>query len=168
MEHEPDRQEHGALTIIAGTQHEPRGAGAKRHQRGLGLAHALRKDQECVSLAERLPGGAEHRLVVDGAHAFVLASVHRDGAGEADELADDRIAEERSLGDGTEAPWQRGGEQDSVHEPLLVSRGDDERPRRRHALEPDHLDTTIEEAGDKARESPEEAIGGGLSQGRGR
>ena len=45
--------------------------------------------------------------------------------------------------------------------------GHDERPRRGHTLESDHLDTTVEEADEESREYPEEPIGGGLSQDRG-
>jgi hypothetical protein len=44
--------------------------------------------------------------------------------------------------------------------------GDHERPRGRHTLAPDHLDTTVEEAGEEAREYPEESRAGGLSQER--
>ena len=81
-EHEPDgEQGRGGSRIARGAQEEPRRARAQRHQRGLGLAHALGKDQDRVSHGEGALRRAEHGLVVDRAAPLVLASVNRNGPG---------------------------------------------------------------------------------------
>ena len=120
---------------------------------------------ECLTLPERLLRRPEHGLVVHRAISLVLPPVDGDGARQSRELADDRIAEERGLGDGAEPPRQRGGEEDAVHETLLVSGRDDEGPGGGHPLKPDHVDAPVEEPDEKPREGSPETGGCRLSQG---
>jgi hypothetical protein len=158
VEHQADWQEHRGRTFgrLPGlAQQEACGARAKRHQGRLALALAFGKNQERLALLEHAPGRAEHGPIVHGA-ALVLSPVYGDGAGQARQLADDRITEERGFGDGSEPSRQRGGQKDTVHQALLVIGRDDQRPGEGHPLEPDHVDAPVEEPDEKPRQrSPE-------------
>src|SRR5262249_55954358 len=133
---------------------------------GLGGAPPSGKDQDPTPRLQSTPSRAEHRLVVHGAPSFVLASVHGDGSGQPCHLADERIAEERRLGDGAKGTRKGGGEEQSVHQPLLMVGGYEERPGAGDPLRADHVDAPIEEGDEDAGDPAEEPGGAGLSHGR--
>jgi len=91
--------------------------------------------------------------------------VDGDGTRQPRELAHHRVAEERGFGDGAEPARQRGGEEDPVHQALLMVGRDDEGPGGGHPLEPGHLDAPVEEPDEESGEGLDDAGRGRLSQG---
>ena len=124
------QQRHRDRRGAGGAERQPGGAAPQRHEPGLRLAHPLRKDED--GPARRHRGGrlAEHRLVAGGIAARVLPPLDGQGAGQADEPADQRVAEERGLRERTEPPGHRGEQEHRIDHGVLVVRGEDQRARR--------------------------------------
>ena len=133
-----------------GEQHA-RGTRAERHQRRLGLAHALGEDQDRLAPAEGGRGRLEHDLVARRPAPDVLAARHGNRPGQPDERPDDRMAEERRLGERDERSGNRRQQQHRVDERVLVIGGHDDRTARGHALRSDHVHAPVEQGEEPAR-----------------
>ena len=81
-----------------------------------------------------------------------LPPVDGDGADQPEDRPDQRMAEERSLGDRDELARDGGDEEGRVDQGVVVVGHDDERAARGDVLEPDDLDPVIEDREQQARE----------------
>jgi len=86
----------------------------------------------------------------------VLSARHGNRSGEPDEGPDDRMAEERGLGERDERSGKGGQQQHRVDERVLVIGGQDDRPARGHALRSDHVHAPIEQGEEPARQGADE------------
>jgi hypothetical protein len=134
------------------SQDHPRDARPKRHQHGLGLAHALGEDQDRLAGTERRGHRAEHGHVLCRVAARILPTVNWERPGQAQERRQDRMAKERRLRDGPKDARYRRQKNHRVDERVPVIRDDDEGPGAWHTIRPHDLDAMVEEAHERAGE----------------
>ena len=116
------------------------------------MTDALGEDENGAPVAQHARGRGEHGRVARAIVPRFLAPVHRDGADQPEDEADEGITEERRLGDGGDRSLQGGHEQHGVEQRIVMVRGDDEGTVAREALGADHIDTLIEHLHDPAQE----------------
>ena len=168
VEDEPDREQRRRRHVRGSLrpQHDAGDPRPERHQRGLGLAHALRKDQDRLAVPERGRRGGERGDVLRGVAAGILTPMDRQRARQVEERRQDRMTEERRLRHGPERARQGREEEERIDERVPVIRDDDQRAVPRHAVQSDYLDPVIEDAHQRPRDQAQQ--GGPNSRARAR
>src|SRR5262249_56452631 len=116
---------------------------------------ALGKDENRAARAEMSGGLLEHRPVSSGIRVAILATMDREGAEQAQERADDRVSEERRLGDRDQPARDEREQEHRIDQGVLVVGSDDERSGFRNVLETDDVDAPVEERQHPADERPD-------------
>ena len=144
-------------SLLGGEEHARR-AGADFLEDGLGLRAAFREDEDRAPGAERCRGRGERARIAGGIVPRLLAPMDRQRPDQAEERADQRMAEERRVRQGAQGPRDRHEQEHRVHDRIVVIGRDDQRSRGRNVLDADDLDAGVEEIEEEARERANEPI----------
>ena len=161
MEDEADRHE-GDTTIPArrgfSLEQHPSRTSTQRHQRRVGLAHTLRKDQHRLARPEMSGRGRKHCPVPRGVAAPFLAAVDRQRAQQTQEGADERVTEQRRFRDWHQPSRDQPEQEHRVNQRVLVVGRHDQRPGFRNVLEADEVDAPVIEAKHPSSQGPHQAV----------
>jgi len=144
---ETDGEKAHAVTPAVGLSAEQQagGARAQRQECWNWLSAALGKNQDRAARAQVRDGRREHRLVFSRIVARLGAAVHRQRADGAQERPDERMPEQRRVGEHGDAARERAHDEHRIHERVVVIGGDDQRAVRRDALGAHDVHAPIEQ-----------------------
>ena len=151
---------------------DPRRARLDSLDASLGVRGALGIDREHVAGGESLTGRGERLGVAIGPVRVVLPPVDGDGAGAGQEAGEDRVPEERGVGEVVDLPWQCRRDQERVDQVVGMVDAEENGAPRRDAPCLAHGHLAEEEPDPEARREPQEGVEaarwlGVLAHGRG-
>ena len=143
-----------------GVEEHARRARAQRLERGFRLRDPLREDGDRAARGERRRRRGEQVRVAGGVGvvARLLAAVDRQPADQPEEGSDQRMTEERRVGEHAQRTGHDGDQDHRIHDRVVMIGGDDQGRGGRNVLSADDLDVRVEKLQQPARQGAHEPV----------